>query len=191
MAEPRRLPVLQNRAPSSTEQDAKEPPLNGPDETEHTGPAWHWSLFGAVLIFSILLPLTMVAGTISQSLLAPMIPGTDPQQIQDFLAKADSDTLLKIRVAQVAPQLTAFALAAFIGGGLVGRFGGTAGAKEGAVAGLVVASSAWALTAATAGLAATWMIWAPLASIGAGFAYLGARFGLKRRQAAKPILAAR
>jgi tRNA-(ms[2]io[6]A)-hydroxylase len=84
--------------------------------------------------------------------------------------------------ALAIPQLFAFVLASTLGGGLVGRFGGKAGPRESAVAGLLAASTAWALTAAAGGLAGTWMLWPPVALVGTGAAWLGGRLGKRLRR---------
>jgi hypothetical protein len=151
-----------------------------PDEGEER-PPWHWSAIGAVLIFAVWLPLAMVGQWLSGRLLGGLVPAGSAAQTEAFLAQATAATRLGVKAATVAPPLLGFAAACLAGGAMVGRFGGQAGKKEATVAGLVAASTAWALTAAGAGLGATWVLWPPVALLGAGFALLGGRLGEGQR----------
>ncbi|MFO0658795.1 MAG: hypothetical protein U0165_03030 [Polyangiaceae bacterium] len=178
MAEPRRLPVLQSSKPAP---GAAQAPSS--DEPEPR-PAWHWSAIGALLIFSMMLPLSMLAAGVTGSFLTSIVPAGSPEQVQEFLNHADSNTLWKIRLAQVTPGAIAFVMAATAGGALVGRFGGDARTKEATVAGLIAATVAWSLAAITAGFASTWMVWPALAGIGSLSAFVGGRWGLSKRSAA-------
>lgn len=177
MPEPRRLPVLQSpkTAPSSAPSPA------GSDTEPEPRPAWHWSAIGALLIFSMLLPLSMIAAGITGHLLTSQIPATEPAQVKEFLDHADASTLLKIRLSQLVPGAMAFTLASLAGGALVGRFGGEARTKEATIAGLGAATVAWLLAAVSVGLAASWMIWPPLAALGSFAAFLGGRWGVSKR----------
>lgn len=174
MAERRQLPILnQKMAPPA---GTVAPP--GEDEER---PPWHWSAIGAVLVFALWLPLAMVGQWVSSQILRGLVPAGSSAQIEAFLAQASGSTRALVKASTVGPPLVGFALACLAGGALVGRFGGKAGRKEATVAGLVAATTAWALTAAGAGLGATWMLWPPIAALGAGFGVLGGYIGERQR----------
>jgi hypothetical protein len=82
-------------------------------------------------------------------------------------------------------HLLGFLVATFAGGFLIGMFGGEAGTKEGAVSGLVTATFAVALAAASPGAGATIVTWAVLLAVvggcGAASSMFGAKMGMKRR----------
>jgi tRNA-(ms[2]io[6]A)-hydroxylase len=160
----RRLPILQGHTTAQQPDDEERPP-------------WHWSAIGAVAIFVAWLPLAAAAQAVSMRALerAP-----DP-------AGAAESVPISIRLAMIALHLVAFALAAFAGGLLVGRFGAKAGPKEAAIAGFLASSLAWALAAAQPqqgpgpGALIWGMILVVLGSLGAAIAYSGGRTGVRRR----------
>jgi MFS family permease len=133
------------------------------DESDVDRPPWHWSAIGASAIFLAWLPLAYVVN-------GPL-----------GLLREGGPVA---RVAAIALNIAAFALAAFGGGYLVGRFGGRAGSKEATVAGFAAAAIAWALAAAQARSGA--LVWilllAAMATLGAGSSRLGGRVGLRRRK---------
>ena len=174
MAARRQLPILnQKMAPPAGTVEA-------PEEGEER-PPWHWSGIGAVLVFALWLPLAMVGQWLSRGLLGALVPAGSAEETEAFLARATGAIRWSVKAATVGPPLAGFALACLAGGAMVGRFGGRAGKKEAAVAGVVAASTAWALTAAGAGLGATWVLWPPVALLGAGFALAGGRWGERQR----------
>ncbi|MCS6898919.1 MAG: hypothetical protein RMJ98_04200 [Myxococcales bacterium] len=174
MAVRRQLPILNQKMASPA--GAGTSPEEGADR-----PPWHWSAIGAVLIFALWLPLAMVGQWLSRGLLGVLVPVGTAEETEAFLARATGAVRWSVRTATVGPPLLGFALACLAGGAMVGRFGGQAGAKEAAVAGVVAASTAWALTAARVGLGATWMLWPPVALLGAGFALAGSCWGERQR----------
>jgi tRNA-(ms[2]io[6]A)-hydroxylase len=171
---PRQLPIVgQKPAP---------PPgtVAAPDDPDER-PPWHWAGIGAVLIFTAWLPLALVSGWLTRMLLDVLVPAAGRADVVAFRAGAPTSTQVGVRAAMVGPAALAFALASAGGGALVGRFGGRAGPREGAVAGWLAASTAWALTAAASGLGSTWALWFPVAGLGTLAAWLGARAGLRAR----------
>lgn len=177
MAERRQLPILnQKMAPAAG--------TVAPPEEDDDRPPWHWSAIGAVLVFTLWLPLAMAGQWVSRQLLLGLVPGGSTSQVGEFLTNASTSAQLSVKVAMVGPPLTSFAFACISGGALVGYFGGKAGRKEATVGGLVAATTAWALTAAGVGLGAAWMLWPPVAVLGSGFALLGGYLGERRRRRA-------
>jgi hypothetical protein len=158
MAEPdkkRRLPILQNKAPQDEPEEEPRPP-------------WHWSGIGVVVTFLVWLPLA--AGI--AALTARMTQNT-------------ATSALGLGILIVALHLLGFWVATFAGGFLIGKFGGDAGPKEGAVSGFVTAAVAVALAANAPVPGATILTWVILLVIvggtGAASAMLGARVGKKGR----------
>jgi hypothetical protein len=81
------------------------------------------------------------------------------------------------------PHLVAFAVSAFAGGLLVGRFGSGAGPREGAASGVVTALVALAVSwrvLAEGGWGAVVSMVVPLV-VAVGFAWWGGRVGARKR----------
>jgi len=133
------------------------------EESDQDRPPWHWSAIGAAAIFLAWLPLAYVVnGPIGEAL----------------SGRASA------AIAAVALNVTAFAVASFGGGYLVGRFGGRAGVKEATVCGVVAATIAWLLAAiqARSGVLVWLMLLTGMAMIGAGSSRVGGAFGLRGRK---------
>ncbi len=174
MAARRQLPILhQPAAPAA----GTVPAPDDPDER----PPWHWSAIGALLIFVSWLPLGMVAQWATALLVPVLVPGSSLAEVSKALASATPERRVLLSMSLAAMPLLGFVAACLVGGGLVGRFGGKAGVREAAVAGVVAASTAWALTAAGVGLGSTWMLWPPIALVGLGAGWLGGRLGVRAR----------
>ena len=170
----RQLPILgQKKAPPPGSVDAPEDPEDRPP--------WHWSGIGAVLVFTSWLPLTLLSNAVTRALVDRLVPAGSRGDVEGHIAGASMGARAAIRAAMVVPGAVAFAIGAAFGGWLVGRFGGKAGPREASVAGLLSASTAWALLAATAGLGGTLILWAPVALVGTVAAWLGGRLGLRGR----------
>lgn len=158
MAEPdkkRRLPVLQNKSPEDESEALPRPP-------------WHWSAIGVVVSFLVWLPIA--AG------IAALTARVAPH------ATAPSTGL---GILIVGMHLFGFLVATFAAGFLIGKFGGEAGPKEGAVSGFVTAALAIMLAAAAPTGSVTIVTWAVLlvfvGAIGAASSMVGAKLGKKRR----------
>jgi hypothetical protein len=121
----RRLPLLQ--APAA--------PGGEGSEEDVRRPAWQWVGFGAVAVLTAWLPLSALVGLLGSKLAAG--------------SEADPARVARAGAAIVGLHVVALALAAFAGGFVVGRWGGsgvgvrTAG-LAGLVAGLVAIAIAWA-----------------------------------------------
>lgn len=136
----RHLPVLN---------DAK-PPSPPSDEPVDDRPAWHWIGFGTVAIFAAWLPLAYVAQLVTKGLVARLFavassPSTEasdlagPEAIARALdAMSPAERALRMTVLAL-PNALAFALAAFGGGYLVGRFARHGGPREAAFSGACAA----------------------------------------------------
>jgi tRNA-(ms[2]io[6]A)-hydroxylase len=160
---PRRLPVLQNAPP------------------EEERPAWQWAVIGVLFIFSIWAPLAMLASWGAAQVSHRILGELPPDELSLRLADASaSDRFWLWFVLTVAP-IVAYALACWASGAMVGRFGGKAGPREAAVAGLVAALVGAALTLVRASPAASAASLLVLVPVGVGAAWLGGAFGKKRR----------
>ena len=144
------------------------PVLQNPDTDDAAAarrPRWHWVLIGAGLVITLFLPLSWLGVWLGAWLGRSGSGGTQV-------------------VLGVAPVALSFLVACGGAGALVGRFGGRAKAREGALAGALGAFLGWGL-AALGGSLSPWIIavssLAVLLTFGAGAAFLGARWGLTRR----------
>lgn len=166
----RRLPVLQNQAPE--------------DEAAAARPRWHWALIGGGLIFTMWIPLAIVAEWIARVLSASLVDVADPQALARFSREASPSQRAVLVAAVVGPVALSFVLACLAGGALVGRFGGRAGAREAALGGVVAALASW-LVAAFAGALSPWLLalaaFVVLAVTGGLIAGAGGRIGAARR----------
>ncbi len=163
MAEKRKLPMIQSR----------------PDDAAPDRPRSHWIGFGLVAIFTLWVPLAALAESIKRHAIVSYLGDRSGEgQIELAVASlSDRDHSRLTAVIVIVPML-ALAFASLGGGYLVGRYGGEAGIREGALAGAAAAFVAVIFAWIGAGLA-----WAPLLSIviAAPFGALGARVGLKAR----------
>lgn len=152
----RRLPVIQT--PEGEDAEAAE------------RPGWHWLLVGAAFAQAIFLPLSLLSLPLGVRL---------ARRVEGSPGLAALLTGL--------PVFAAFALAAWAAGAVVGRFGLRAkphtAPSAGALAALVLV-----LLVLTRGGAGSLPLLAALSAVmlgaGAGFAQLGARFGVRRRPGA-------
>ena len=160
--EKRRLPLLA----SSPEPEGEETPDR---------PPWHWAGLGAMAVFFAWLPLAALVG----SIIARLLRGASAE------GGGMADAPLEVRLLMIGLHALAFAIAAALGGFLVGRFGGLAGRKEAAASGAVAAAVAWAIAFAQASKTAL-LVWALLllaiGAVGALGGYVGGRVGLSQRR---------
>src|SRR4051794_28731967 len=98
---PRHLPLVnQKPAPAPGSMPA---PDTGEDK-----PPWHWSGIGAVLVFTLWLPLAMVGQWISRLWVASLVPEGAEAEIASFLRLASPALRFRIQCALVVPQLAMF-----------------------------------------------------------------------------------
>lgn len=176
----RHLPVLN---------DTKPPPSSVEPEDDER-PAWHWIGFGTVAIFAAWLPLAYVAQAATRSLaarwfaeaaaLGAAAPDAEGSAALARALDAMTPAERALRMTVLAsPNALAFALAAFGGGFLVGRFARHGGPREAALSGACAAFVAVVIAWGGASLvyAATAAVIVVLA---VAFAALGGRVGSKR-----------
>jgi hypothetical protein len=154
MAEPdkkRRLPIIQDKAPAEEEETEPRPP-------------WHWSGIGVVVTFLVWLP---IAAGIAR--------------LTVRLTENAGSPAIGLGMLVVSLHLLGFWLATFVGGFFIGRFGGEAGPREGAVSGFVTAAFAVALAAANPAQGVSLLL-AIVGGTGATSGWFGARIGKKNRK---------
>lgn len=160
----RRLPVVQNTAPEDAEAAER--------------PRAHWVAIGAGLNLSIWIPMALCAAPIGRVLTRWLVPVDEP------VAAVTSSTRVLVVLAQLVPQLVAFALASFASGALVGRFGGQAKTRDASLATALAACAAAAI-GGMSGALRPWLVVVAtglvLVLFGATFGALGGRFGERRR----------
>lgn len=162
------------------------------DEPE-ARPPWHWVGFGTIATFALWLPLVYLAQAIGKHVFTSRF-GASPSREEVDLAFAAMSAMERFRwtAMQTLPHVIAFAVSAFGGGLLVGRFGPGTGAREAALSGLVTALIA---------LAVAWQVvaeggWGAFVSvavsvvIAVGFAAWGGRYGAGKRAASSGSAAA-
>ncbi|WP_437732532.1 hypothetical protein [Sorangium sp. So ce1335] len=178
----RRLPLVGGGAPgaapppsaTAAPEKRKLPVLQGGGDEGEDRPPWHWVALGTVATFIAWLPLAGLVNT----LLRRMLEGA-----------GDAEAPARVRVAMVALNVVAFALAGVAGGYLVGRFGGRAGRREAAASGAVVATLAWALAlaeGAPAGALGWALLLVVMVAIGSAASYAGGSAGLRGRSGGAP-----
>jgi hypothetical protein len=151
----RRLPLV--KEPDAHEEDVERPP-------------WHWSIIGAIAV----LIAWLLLGMLSQLILSRFYPW-----LGDPLAAGGP-----VRGGLVASGSLSLVVAAFGGGVFVGRFGARAGSPQAAAAGALAVVPPWLLVAIGApadAIPLLVVVLVVLAAVGAAFAYLGGRLGLRVR----------
>lgn len=147
-------------------------------------PPWQWVGFGTIATFACWLPLAYVAEAVRHHVFLSRF-GSSPSEDEVKLAFAAMTAMERFRwtAMQTLPHVIAFALSAFAGGLLVGRFGAGTGPREAALSGAVTALIALAVSwrvLAEGGWAAVVSLLVPLL-IGVGFAWWGGRVGTRKR----------
>jgi len=165
----RKLPVLQN--PALGDSDDQRPP-------------WHWVLIGAGFVFTLWIPLAIVAEWLSRALAASRVDLADAAAVAHFNATAPTGQRILLSAVLLGPLVLSFVAACVAGGMLVGRFGGRAGSREATLAGLLAAAVGW-LVALIGGGLSPWSVavasLALLGGAGAGLTRLGGWLGRRRR----------
>ncbi len=165
----RRLPVLQN--PASGDADGARPP-------------WHWVLIGAGFVFTLWIPLAIVAEWLSRALARSLVDLGDAQAVARFNTTAPMGERVLLSLALLGPLALSFVVACVAGGMLVGRFGERAGSREATLAGLLAAVVAW-LVALIGGALSPFSVAASslllLGGAGAALTRLGGWLGRRRR----------
>ncbi len=153
------------------------------DEAEER-PPWQWVGFGTIATFACWLPLAYVAEAVRHHVFLSRF-GSTPSEDEVKLAFAAMSAMERFRwtAMQTVPHVIAFAISAFAGGLLVGRFGAGTGPREAMLSGLVTALIALAVSwrvVAEGGTGAVVSLLVPLA-IAMGFSWWGGRVGARKR----------
>lgn len=172
--------------PQATGGDDGDPGASDDEIAER--PPWHWVGFGTIATFACWLPLAYVAEAVRHHVFESKF-GSSPSRDQVELAFAAMSAMERFRwtAMQTLPHLVAFALSAFAGGLLVGRFGSGTGPREAAASGVVTALVALAVSwrvLAEGGWGAVVSMTLPLV-IAVFFAWWGGRVGARKRAAKK------
>jgi hypothetical protein len=175
--------VIQSSPPAKSAGDGGGDPGASEDDIE-ARPPWHWVGFGTIATFACWLPLAYVAEAVRHRVFVSRF-GASPSREEVELAFAAMSGMERFRwtATQTLPHLVAFAVSAFAGGLLVGRFGSGTGPREGAASGVVTALVALAVSwrvLAEGGWGAVVSMVVPLV-IAVGFAWWGGRFGARKR----------
>jgi tRNA-(ms[2]io[6]A)-hydroxylase len=172
VAERRRLPVIQP------------PKETAPEDEGEARPPWHWIGFGTVAIFAAWLVLAYAAGAIVKKAVEPWVGAatTEAEAAARWGALSPEDRA-RVAAIQWIPHALAFALAAFAGGYLVGRFGKGTSAREAATAGAATAGIALIIAAGggIGSIGAAVVMVVVVAALGIGFAAWGGRTGARAR----------
>ncbi|MGH7285153.1 MAG: hypothetical protein ACRELY_26825 [Polyangiaceae bacterium] len=163
MAGKRKLPLISSR----------------PDDQDPPRPPLHWVGFGVVAIFALWLPLAALAEACKRRAIVEYI-GDRSGEIDTELALASLDPTEHARLSMwiFGLPICALALASLGGGYLIGRYGGAAGHREGALAAALAAFVAAAFASLAGGM--TLAILLPV-FLAAPFGALGAWLGKKKR----------
>lgn len=178
MAERRRLPVLQDPKPP-----AAPPPGDAAEPVDR--PPWHWIGFGVVAIFAAWLPLVYLAEALKRSVVRAYVGGASSEaELAARIAAMSAEERVRLAAIQALPHVAALALAAFLGGLLVGRFGAATRVREAALSGAAAASLALVLAwraVAAGGTSALLAVVVPSA-IAVAFSAWGGRTGVRMRR---------
>jgi hypothetical protein len=157
--------------------------VGGDEEPPSSDKSWHWSVIGAVAIFLAWLPLSWLATSAARALSSSVL-GIDEQVAALRWETSSLPSKVAIVAIVLAPRVLAFLVAAAAGGAVVGRYGGSAGVKEAAVAGFGSAFTAWMIAVVMAGQMPSIGSLLSLVLVCAGgtlAAALGGRLGLSRK----------
>ena len=171
--------------PKATGEGGGDPGAGGASEEDvEARPPWHWVGFGTIATFACWLPLAYVAEAVRHRVFVSRF-GASPSREEVELAFATMSGMERFRwtATQTLPHLVAFALSAFAGGLLVGRFGSGTGPREAAASGVVTALVALAVSwrvLAEGGWGAVVSMVVPLV-VAVGFAWWGGRVGTRKR----------
>lgn len=187
MAERRRLPVLQ----PPKEPDAKKEGEGGAEDLSiEERPPWHWVGFGAVAIFATWLPGAFLAQKIGEHVVRSRFGNASEAEVAQQLFELPKDQLFLLFLPLALLHLAALAIGSAAGGYLVGRFGSGTTLREPMLAGGVVALMAITLTIGRGGVVSAIATGAIVLLVAVGFAALGGKKGLKKKDKAAPVAGA-
>ena len=168
MAEKRRLPVLNAKAPLGG--------AGGPDD-EPPRPPWHWVGFGIVLVFAAWLPLAWLAELLKWRVLVGFLGKVQsPAETEAAMRTLGGSARLAVVLATLGLPALAMALGAAAAGYVVGKFGDATTAREAGLSGVGSALLVTILVWVTAGFSLAPLAAVPLLGVAA---WLGGRQGAR------------
>ena len=148
--------------------------LQPADDEGESRPAWHWAVIGAVATLIAWLPLAYLSNEWVRRRIAAL--GNQEAAAEAFRQMSGWERMTFGFHIVLGPVLS-LAIAAFLGGLLVGRFGGDAGKNEAMVAGFGVGIVASLVGASQTFATQRWGIWLFTAAVVIICAALSARGG--------------
>ncbi len=175
-------------APPPDKSAGGEPAEPGAEDEVAERPPWHWVGFGTIATFALWLPLAYLAEVFRHRLFLSKF-GANAAREDIELAFASMSAMERFRwtAMETLPHLLVFAISAFAGGFLVGRWGTGTGPKEAALSGVVTALVAIAVswrTVAEGGWGGIISMIVPLV-MAVLFSWLGGRRGAKKKKKLK------
>jgi hypothetical protein len=175
--------VIQSAPPAKTGGDGGGNDAGSEDEIEER-PPWHWVGFGTIVTFACWLPLAYAAAAIGKQLFVSRFgANASHEEVDAAFATMPAMDRFRWTAMQMLPHVVAFAISAFAGGLLVGRFGTRTGPREAALSGVVTVVIALGVSwrvLAEGGIGAFVSAAVPMA-IAVVFAGWGGRVGTKKR----------
>ena len=166
----KRLPVLQPKASE--------------DAAAEQRPRWQWIAIGALLGFTLWMPLLMVALAVRARAIGAFVDTTSPEAFAATSSALSGGQLAMLYAGSTVPVLLSLAIACGVAAGVVGRFGGRTAPSDALWSGVAVALVAWLLAAGLGPplpptIAAGALVL--LLGAGAGSAKAGGAWGARRR----------
>jgi tRNA-(ms[2]io[6]A)-hydroxylase len=140
-------------------------------------------MIGLLFIYCIWVPLAMLGNWIAQHALDAAFGNLPADEIARRLSAGGSSSRFSLWLASIAAPILTYSFACWSAGALVGRFGGKAGPKEAVTAGALSALVGCVLSLIGASTASSLAALLVLLPLGIAAAWVGARFGMKRRVA--------
>lgn len=180
--------MIQSAPPAAKSSSGGDGGEDDGDASPEDRPPWHWIGFGTIVTFACWLPLAYVAEAVRSHVFQSRFgAAATREEVEAAFAAMSAAERFRWTAMQTLPHIIAFALGAFAGGLLVGRFGTGASARENQK----LAAASGVVTALVA-LAVSWRVlaeggWGALASmvlplvVAVGFAWWGGRVATRRR----------
>jgi hypothetical protein len=147
-------------------------------------PPWHWVGFGTIVTFACWLPLAYAAEGIRHWIFTSKFGASATREDVELAFSSMSATeRFRWTAMETLPHVIAFALSAFAGGLLIGRFGTGTGPREAALAGVVTCLIAFGVAwrvIAEGGWGALVSMAVPLV-IALAFSWWGGRVGSRKK----------
>ncbi len=167
MAEKKRLPVLQ-------------PEVNDEDD-DRERPLWQWAALGVALTFTLWVPLAATAQAISNRLVASTLGDfASTVEMNQAIVRLSTETSRRLSIQFFLLHAVALGVSSFVGGFIVGKYGGKGGPRAAIGCGLLVAAFAVALATATGSIRWTSAL---VVLLSAPLSFFGGRVGARKARA--------